>query len=57
MTNELIKECKAVAGKAPEGYSLSVEIIADAIQSVPTHVVVDSWKVKLDTDGKTIKGN
>ena len=56
-TDVLIDKCTAVADKAPEGYSLSVEIIADAIQSVPTHVVVDSWKVKLDTDGKTIKEN
>lgn len=56
-TDVLIDECTAVAGKAPAGYYLSVEIIADAIQSVPTHVVVDSWKVKVDTDGVTIKGN
>lgn len=56
-TDMLIETCTAVEGKAPNGYSLSVEIIADAIQSVPTHVVVDNWKVKLDSDGKTIKGN
>lgn len=44
LTNEFIKECKAV-GNAPEGYSLSVEIIADAIQSVPAEAVEDSWNV------------
>ena len=51
LTNELIKECKAVAGKAPEGYSLSVEIIADAIQSVPDKAVSDAWNVTV-ADGK-----
>ena len=57
-TDVLINSCQLKDGaQAPEGYSLSVEIIADAIQSVPTHVVVDNWKVKLDSDGKTIKGN
>ncbi len=51
LTNELIKECKAVAGKAPEGYSLSVEIIADAIQSVPDKAVREAWNVTV-ADGK-----
>ena len=51
LTNELIKECKAVANKAPEGYSLSVEIIADAIQSVPDKAVSDAWNVTV-ADGK-----
>lgn len=34
-----------------------VEVIAEAIQSVPTSVVAEKWKVKVDTDGVTIKGN
>lgn len=51
LTNELIKECTAVAGKAPEGYSLSVEIIADAIQSVPDKAVREAWNVTV-ADGK-----
>ena len=51
LTNELIKECTAVADKAPEGYSLSVEIIADAIQSVPDKAVREAWNVTV-ADGK-----
>lgn len=42
-TSVLIQECKVVAGKAPDGYDLSVEIIADAIQSKPDNVVKDMW--------------
>ena len=34
-----------------------VEVIAEAIQSVPTSVVAEKWKVNVDTDGVTIKGN
>lgn len=56
-TDVLIYECKAVAGKAPEGYSLSVEIIADAIQSVPKDAVESSWPVTVNEDGTISKGN
>ena len=42
-TGELIKTCAPVADKAPAGYGLSVEIIAEAIQSVPTTTVGDVW--------------
>lgn len=41
-TGNLIDSCKPI-GNAPEGYHLSVEIIASAIQSQPTNVVVDQW--------------
>ncbi len=34
-----------------------VEVIAEAIQSVPASVVVDNWHVTLDADGVTIKEN
>lgn len=44
-TADLIKECKAVAGKAPEGFHLSVEIVASAIQSSPDTVVEEHWGV------------
>lgn len=50
-TDVLIDECTAVAGKAPAGYYLSVEIIADAIQSVPDKAVSDAWNVTV-ADGK-----
>lgn len=42
-TNVLINECMPVEGRAPDGYNLSVEIIAEAIQSVPTTTVVGVW--------------
>lgn len=45
-TDVLIKECKKV-GTAPTGYDLSVEIIADAIQSEPANVVQQSWGVTI----------
>lgn len=35
----------------PEGYTLSVEILADAIQSAPDEAVEESWPVLVDTDG------
>ena len=42
-TPVLIKECKKT-GTAPDGYDLSVEILADAIQSEPAGAVTDAWK-------------
>ena len=41
-TTDLISECKKV-GNAPEGYKLSVEIIAESIQSEPASVVETVW--------------
>lgn len=43
-TEDLINTCAPVAGKAPKGYTLSVEILADAIQSKPASVAEDAWK-------------
>ena len=40
--------------QTPDGYSLSVEIIADAIQSVPKDAVESSWPVKVDDNGAII---
>lgn len=58
LTGVLIKECQLKAGaKVPEGYSLSVEIIADAIQSVPTSVVADKWNVTVNDNGTISKKN
>ena len=42
-TPVLISSCKPVEGKAPEGYNLSVEIIAESIQSEPANVVGTVW--------------
>lgn len=41
-TPELISECKKT-GTAPDGYDLSVEILADAIQSEPASAVTEAW--------------
>lgn len=41
-TPVLIKECKKT-GTAPDGYDLSVEILADAIQSEPASAVTEAW--------------
>lgn len=51
-TRALIDTCALKDGvKAPEGYHLSVEIIASAIQSDPDTVVAEKWKVNV-VDGK-----
>lgn len=42
-TGILLTNCKPVEGKAPEGYYLSVEILASAIQSEPASAVVEAW--------------
>ena len=58
MTDILIKSCSPIAGSAPDGYSLSVEIIASAIQSSPDMVVKEQWStgVSAANNGKlTIK--
>ena len=59
LTGVLINSCQLDAGaNVPEGgYHLSVEIIADAIQSVPTKVVRDNWHVAVSADGTISKGN
>lgn len=41
-TPKLITECKKT-GTAPDGYDLSVEILADAIQSEPASAVTEAW--------------
>lgn len=43
-TPVLITECKKTTNaNAPEGYNLSVEILADAIQSEPASAVTEAW--------------
>lgn len=50
-TGILLTNCKPVEGKAPEGYHLSVEILASAIQSEPASAVQEAWNVTVNTDG------
>lgn len=46
-TGNLFTECKPLAGKTPEGYHLSVEILADAIQAKPNTAVQEAWGVTI----------
>ena len=41
--------------KPPEGYYLSIEIVASAIQSTPTDVVEDEWGVTVNSNGEISK--
>lgn len=57
LTGVLISECKPVANKAPEGYSLTVEIIGSGIQSKPANVFNDNWSssgLNVNTDGTAL---
>lgn len=54
-TGNLIGECAPVAGRSPEGYTLHVEIAAQAIQATPKSAVQDAWGVTVDSDGRISK--
>lgn len=47
LTGVLITKCEPVNGKAPADYDLSVEIIAEAIQSQPDSAVQQAWGVTI----------
>lgn len=56
LTPVLIKECKKVDGVTPpEGYDLSVEIIASGIQSTPDSAVKEAWGMTVDANGQLTK--
>lgn len=58
VTNILIGSCEQLeSAKVPDGYHLCVEIVASAIQSSPTTVVSDEWKVTIDNDSKIVSAN
>ena len=44
-TGILFTECEPVSGKAPAGYDLHVEILAQAIQAEPIDAVQEAWGV------------
>lgn len=52
-TGVLIDECAPVAGKAPEGYTLSVDVLASAIQSAPPEAVGQAWGVSIAPNSVT----
>lgn len=49
-TGVLFTGCKPVEGKTPDGYHLSVEILADSIQAEPENAVQEAWGVKISAD-------
>lgn len=56
-TEVLIEECKLLNyASVPDGYHLSVEIVASAIQSAPDSVVQSMWHVTVE-DGKITSAN
>lgn len=56
-TGVLFTDCTPVEGRAPEGYSLAVEILGSGIQSVPDTAVEEAWsnaKVTVDANNGTL---
>ena len=51
----LIESCAPMEGKTPAGYSLNVEILGSAIQSVPAAAAESSWGVTVAEDGTISK--
>lgn len=52
-TSVLVTTASAVEGKAPAGYTLCIEILADAIQSAPAEAIGQSWGVRITQDHVT----
>lgn len=53
-TGILINECTVLKPAPAEGYTLCVEVLADAIQATPINAVKDAWGVTV-TDGTISK--
>ena len=51
VTPILLNKIYPVAEKAPEGYVLSVQIVASAIQAEPAEAVVSAWRATVNSDG------
>jgi len=56
-TEVLFTACSPVPDKAPNGYSLNVEILGSGIQSKPTSVVTTEWGVTMNGVNITGKSN
>lgn len=55
-TGTLISSCTVEEGATiPEGYALSVEIIAEAIQSQPDRAIKDAWGVTVSNGTLSVK--
>lgn len=55
VTEILITEAKVLKEAPQEGYDLSIEIVASAIQAKPTSVVTSQWGVTVANDGTISK--
>lgn len=56
-TGVLLTDCKVKDGATPpDGYHLSVEILASAIQSQPATAVQEAWDVTVDSNGNLSVG-
>lgn len=57
-TGVLIEKCEAVEGKAPDGYTLHVEILGSGIQSLPCTAFNKAWGtssgLKAESDGANL---
>lgn len=55
VTPVLLRSIAPVDGKAPEGYVLSVQVVASAIQAEPAEAVTSAWKtVTVHNDGTIV---
>ena len=52
--SETLISSTALLSERPEGYSLSVQIYASAIQSTPKSAVAQVWNARVGTDGNLI---
>ena len=49
-TENLINTCNPVVDGAPDGYTLRVTILAEAIQANPERAVADAWEMKFSNN-------
>ncbi len=57
-TGVLVTSCSPVAGKAPNGYKLTVEILGSGVQSKPARVAITEWSsgvASVNGDKLTVK--
>jgi hypothetical protein len=55
LTGILINQIVPLKAAPEAGYTLSIEIVASAIQAKPSNVVKDQWGVTVDADGNISK--
>jgi len=53
---KLLSGVASVSGKVPEGYTLTVEVTANGIQSAPAEAVETAWGVTVANDGTLTAG-